>query len=148
VNTQLPAGRVNDFYQYRHYQFAIAYHYAYVCTVSTRNKKYTLRVRVWVDAEEGPYLGIGRVILLQKIKETGSITNAAKAMKMSYRQAWQFVEDMNKRSKKPLVEKILGGKNGSGSALTEAGQNAIDTFYRLEKEIKTIIEKKSKDLHF
>ena len=46
-------------------------------------KKYTIRIRVWIDEETGPFLGIGRVILLEKIKETGSITNAAKAIKMA-----------------------------------------------------------------
>jgi molybdate transport system regulatory protein len=109
-------------------------------------KKYTIRIRVWIDEETGPFLGIGRVILLEKIKETGSITNAAKAIKMSYRQAWQLVEDMNKRSNLPLVEKILGGKNGSGTILTTEGERVISEFHKLEKEIKKYVELKSKKI--
>lgn len=103
---------------------------------------------MWVDEQSGPFLGIGRVVLLEKIRETGSITNAAKSIKMSYRQAWQLVEDMNKRSIEPLVEKILGGKNGSGAFLTKAGELAIKKFYKLESEIKSFIEKKSKKVAF
>lgn len=110
--------------------------------------KYAIRVKLWVDSNEGPFLGKGRVIILEKIKETGSITNAAKAIKMSYRQAWQLVEDMNKRSSTPLVEKILGGKNGSGAVLTEAGEKAIQEFHKLEQEINAFIESKSKNLKF
>ncbi len=112
------------------------------------NRQYTVRVRVWIDERSGPYLGIGRVILLENIKKTGSITNAAKALKMSYRQAWQLVNDMNKRAKEPLVEKILGGKNGSGAILTNAGEEAIKKFHTLEDEIKTFIEQKSKAVKF
>ncbi|MCC6252016.1 MAG: LysR family transcriptional regulator [Bacteroidia bacterium] len=107
------------------------------------NKKYTIRVRIWIDEEQGPFLGIGRVILLERIKETGSITNAAKSIKMSYRQAWQLVEDMNKRAVMPLVEKIHGGKNGSGAVLTKAGEKAIKEFYKLEEKINRVISRSS-----
>lgn len=109
-------------------------------------KAYTIRFRIWIDEQSGPFLGIGRVILLQKIKETGSITNAAKSIKMSYRQAWQLVEDMNKRSNFPLVEKRLGGKNGSGASLTLEGERVIEEFYKIEAEIKDFINLKSKNI--
>lgn len=113
-----------------------------------QKKKYTISVRIWINEDGGPFLGIGRVILLEKIKKTGSITNAAKAIKMSYRQAWQLVDDMNKRANTPLVDKILGGKKGSGAVLTKAGEQAVKEFYKLEKEIKSIVNKKSKNLKF
>jgi molybdate transport system regulatory protein len=112
-----------------------------------RNKKYTIRARIWIDETEGPFLGIGRVWLLQHIGETGSITNAAKEMKMSYRQAWQLVEDMNKQAKEPLVEKLLGGKGGGGAQLTVAGQKAVQAFYALEKKVNIFLEKESRKLN-
>ncbi len=111
-------------------------------------KEYTIRIRFWIDETEGPFLGTGRVILLERIKEKGSITNAAKSMKMSYRKAWQLVEDMNKRAKSPLVEKILGGKNGGGAILTKAGEEAIEQFYNMENEIKMMIKEKAKQMSF
>ena len=80
-------------------------------------------------------MGLGRVRLLENIKQTGSITGGAKAMKMSYRQAWQMVEDMNKRSDKPLVEKIMGGKGGGGAVITQAGENAIKLYYHVEQKV-------------
>lgn len=113
-----------------------------------KKKKYTVRIRVWVDEESGPFLGIGRIVLLEKIKETGSITNAAKSIKMSYRQAWQLVEDMNKRANNPLVEKILGGKHGSGAVLTKAGEDTIKEFYKLEDKIQSYIQKESGKIKF
>ncbi|MBL0308280.1 MAG: LysR family transcriptional regulator [Bacteroidetes bacterium] len=104
-------------------------------------KKYTIRVRFWVDETSGPFLGIGRVLLLEQIKITGSITGAAKELKMSYRQAWQLVSDMNKCSDKPLVEKQLGGSAGGGAFLTPAGEVAIKQFYKIDKQLKAFAEK-------
>lgn len=121
-------------------------HYVLKSIVLETRNKYTIRVRIWIDEDNGPFLGIGRVILLEKIKETGSITNAAKAIKMSYRQAWQLVNDMNKRSNLPLVEKILGGNKGSNSRLTKEGERVINEFYRVEREIKDVVNSKTNEL--
>ncbi len=52
----------------------------------SRDKKISVNFRIWFFSDEEKLLGKGRVELLEKIKTTGSITNAAKAMKMSYRQ--------------------------------------------------------------
>ena len=110
------------------------------------SKKYSLGFRIWINEEEGHFMGLGRVRLLENIKKTGSITKGAKEMKMSYRQAWQMVEDMNKRADKPLVEKILGGKGGGGAMVTETGEKAIKLFYKLEEKIKKLSKKLSKAL--
>jgi molybdate transport system regulatory protein len=112
------------------------------------NKKYTVKIRVWIEESDGPFLGIGKIWLLKNIQKTGSITNAAKEMKMSYRQAWQLVEEMNKRAENPLVEKLLGGKGGGGARLTEAGENSIQTFYKLEKKIQDFAYTESLNLKF
>ena len=69
-------------------------------------------------------------------------------MKMSYRQAWQMVEDMNSRSEKPLVEKILGGKGGGGAIVTETGEKAIALFYRLDEKVMKLSKELSKTLKF
>jgi len=109
-------------------------------------KKYSVGFRIWISEEHGHFIGLGRVRLLENIKKTGSITKGAKAMKMSYRQAWQMVEDMNSRSEKPLVEKILGGKGGGGAVLTETGEKAIKLFYRLDEKVMKLSNELSKTL--
>lgn len=111
-------------------------------------KKYTVKARLWIEETNGPFLGIGKIWLLENIQKTGSITNAAKEMKMAYRQAWQLVEEMNQRAENPLVEKLLGGKGGGGARLTEAGEKAIQTFKEIEKRIKNFAEKETKNLKF
>jgi molybdate transport system regulatory protein len=111
-------------------------------------KKYSVGFRIWINEEHGHFIGLGRVRLLENIRETGSITNAAKAMKMSYRQAWQMVEDMNKRSDKPLVEKILGGKGGGGAVITETGKNAIKLYHRVEEKVSKLSNELTEKLFF
>lgn len=114
----------------------------------SEDKKYNIEVRVWIEESEGPFLGIGKIWLLENIKKKGSITNAAKEMKMAYRQAWQLVEEMNQRAESPLVEKLLGGKGGGGARLTEAGEKAIVVFYEVEKRIKDFVQRESQNLKF
>lgn len=111
-----------------------------------KGEKYNVKFRIWFFAGDEKLLGIGRVELLERIKETGSISSAAKAMKMSYRQAWQMVSEMNERSKKILVEKQLGGKSGGGARVTETGEYLIKIFYELENKVKALIKEESKNL--
>lgn len=114
----------------------------------SENKKYEIKIRLWIEEAEGPFLGIGKIWLLENIRKTGSITNASKEMKMAYRQAWQLVEEMNQRSETPLVEKLLGGKGGGGARVTEAGEKAITLFYEIEKRIKNFAQKETENLKF
>jgi molybdate transport system regulatory protein len=107
-------------------------------------KEYKIEVRLWIEEAEGPFLGIGKIWLLENIQKIDSITNAAKAMKTSYRQAWQLVQEMNQRAEIHLVEKLIGGKGGGGARLTEAGERAIAIFYEIEKRIKDFAQQKFK----
>ncbi len=125
--------------------FAVCF---YKHSLMPKNKKYDIKVRVWIEEAEGSFLGIGKIWLLENIRKTGSITNAAKEMKMAYRQAWQLVEEMNQRAESPLVEKLLGGKGGGGARLTEAGEKAIQTFLEIEQRIKDFAQKETQNLKF
>jgi len=99
-----------------------------------------VKCRFWVESEKGPFLGFGRIELLEKIDELGSINRAAKAMNMAYRQAWRLVESMNSKAEKPLVEKQTGGKGGGGTYITPEGKKAIQMFKELEKEFQEFMD--------
>ncbi|WP_201353525.1 TOBE domain-containing protein [Hydrogenimonas urashimensis] len=90
--------------------------------------------RLWLGKERRAFLGHGRMELLKKIDETGSISKAAKAMKMSYKAAWDAVDTMNNLAEKPLVERVTGGKGGGGTRLTAYGREVVETFRVLEEE--------------
>jgi len=90
--------------------------------------------RFWLKKEERNFLGRGRVELLRKIDELGSISQAARAMKMSYKSAWDAVDAMNRTADAPLVEKVLGGKGGGSARLTEEARQLMALFERMEGE--------------
>jgi molybdate transport system regulatory protein len=110
------------------------------------NKKYIIKSRIWICSDKGTFLGEGRIELLKKIDEYGSITKAAKEMKMSYKKAWELVNSMNLQSDNPIVTGRTGGKDGGGSKLSEVGKSIVlkydqlieNTIIFLGKEIQNI----------
>jgi molybdate transport system regulatory protein len=90
--------------------------------------------RLWLSTESQQSIGRGRIDLLAKIGEFGSIAKAAKAMKMSYKAAWDAVDMMNNLSPELLVMRSTGGKGGGGTQLTDYGKMLIMAFRELESE--------------
>ena len=86
----------------------------------------------WIEKNNKSFLGRGRIELLKKIDKYGSISKAAKEMKMSYKAAWDAVDIINKLSKHSVVEKVSGGKGGGGTRLTEYGKKLIEIFENAE----------------
>ena len=80
-------------------------------------------------------LGPGKTLLLEHIHQTGSISAAGRAMKMSYKRAWMLVEEMNAAFRDPLVDSARGGANGGGAKLTEAGLAVVAEFRSLEAAV-------------
>ena len=78
-------------------------------------------------------LGPGKVRLLELIDETGSISAAGRALKMSYRQAWLLIDELNRMFREPLVTSQIGGGGGGGAALTKAGANVIRLYRDMEQ---------------
>ncbi len=99
-----------------------------------------IRGRLWIENEGRTYLSWGRIILLERIGEYGSVSAAARSMQMSFSHAWHLVEDMNALSPKPLVEKQVGGRRGGGAWLTDAGKQAILDFSQLVERFQNWIE--------
>jgi len=83
----------------------------------------------------GHRLGPGKIELLEHIGETGSISQAAKKMKMSYRRAWLLIDELNHMFEKPCVESCAGGAGGGGAKVTEFGHKVIERFRALEKTV-------------
>ena len=114
------------------------------CECKAGGKGYSLRGRVWVESSEGTFLGFGRVELLERIKQCGSISEAAKSMNMSYRHAWDLVDSMNRQAKTPLVETATGGKGGGGAGLTDTGEKAVEAFRDFQRRFKAFLEREMK----
>ncbi len=87
--------------------------------------------RLWVQKGRRTFLSWGRVVLLERIRDHGSISAAARSMGMGYRHAWELVEEMNRLSPVELVRKRTGGRAGGGAELTPGGEAAVERFWEL-----------------
>jgi molybdate transport system regulatory protein len=90
-----------------------------------------LKGRIWLEKGGKTFISWGRVVLLERIAQEGSISAAARSMGMSYSHAWNLVEEMNCLAGEVLVEKQTGGRSGGSARLTEAGRQAVASFWEL-----------------
>lgn len=104
------------------------------------------RGRIWIEKEGETYLGYGRMVLLSRIGEFGSIVQAAKSMQMSYKAAWDLVNDMNRRAPAPLVIARKGGRGGGGAVLSPTGEAAIIEFRALQQRLEDFLAAETEKL--
>ena len=90
------------------------------------SSKPRLKIRI---AFEGGHIGPGKIRLLEKIMEKGSISGAAKEMGMTYRRAWHLIETLQSELNVNVIETSVGGKKGGGANVTPYGRDLI-TLYR------------------
>jgi molybdate transport system regulatory protein len=110
-------------------------------------KRKEIRVRCWIDVDGIKFFGPGRADLLERIQASGSIAKAAKSMGMSYKKAWDMVEELNARGKKPFVVTHKGGQKGGGTVLTATGKKVVATFRKLDHKIHTLISREKELLN-
>lgn len=89
-----------------------------------------LSIRIDLDSEGR--IGPGKIQLLEHIHATGSISAAGRAMAMSYKRAWDLVDELNRICGQPAVERQTGGKNGGGAILTPFGLTLIKRYRGIE----------------
>lgn len=111
--------------------------------MSTSDKSIQLDAQLWLTVDDQRFGNADHLRLLAKIAEFGSITRAAKEAGMSYKAAWDAIDNMNKLAETPLVERISGGKGGGGSMLTARGKELVENFFIIEREHKNFVKRLS-----
>ncbi len=86
-----------------------------------------------IDFGPGLRVGPGKIALLEQIAALGSISAGGRAMDMSYRRAWELIDELNGIFGKPVVESRSGGKRGGGATLTPFGVSLISRYRAMEK---------------
>ncbi len=84
-------------------------------------------------------VGADRIALLGAIRDTGSISAAAKQMGLSYKAAWDAVQVLNNLFDRPLILATPGGRDGGTTLVTEAGDAVIDAFRKAAAELAAAI---------
>jgi molybdate transport system regulatory protein len=96
------------------------------------SKKADVHFRLRITRGDDIAVGPGKIALLEAIAKTGSITAAAKELRMSYRRAWLLVDLMNRSFRSAVVDAEAGGRRGGGTALTPLGAEVVQRYRRIE----------------
>ena len=105
-----------------------------------QDRAIALQGSVWMTVGGQNFGGQGRVDLLASIAETGSISQAAKALGMSYKGAWDAIDAMNNLAGEALVERLAGGKGGGGTRLTARGEQLVRNFRLIDQVHRDFVD--------
>jgi molybdate transport system regulatory protein len=89
------------------------------------------RLKISVVFESGARIGPGKAKLLESIRDSGSISAAARDMGMSYKRAWLLLDSINQAFTEPVVTAAPGGAGGGGALLTPFGAEVIERYRRI-----------------
>ena len=96
---------------------------------------------VRIDLEPEGRIGPGKIRLLEKIESCGSISAAGRAMNMSYKRAWDLVDEINRICQRAAVERQTGGRNGGGAILTPFGHSLVARYRKIERSAESAARK-------
>jgi molybdate transport system regulatory protein len=99
----------------------------------------SLSVRIDLDKEGR--IGPGKIQLLENIRTCGSISAAGRAMDMSYKRAWDLVDEINHICRRAAVERQAGGKHGGGAVLTPFGLSLVARYRKIERSAESAARK-------
>lgn len=96
-----------------------------------------------VDENDNIIIGEGRMEILEHVENTGSINQAAKMMKMSYKAVWSKI----KYTEKHLNTKIVHTDRKTGSRLTKEGKDLLKKYRFLKKKCMMADDKIFNDIY-
>src|SRR5215470_12350808 len=99
-----------------------------------------LHARLEVETAAGAMLGDARIRLLEAVDQHGSISKAARHVSMSYKTAWDALDDLDNLADQPVVERSIGGAGGGGTQLTGYGRKLVAMFRAVEGEYQSAID--------
>ncbi len=101
----------------------------------------TPRFKLWLETSSGNFvLGDGTSGLLRNIRETGSLSEAAKKSNISYAHAWKKIRKAEQQLGTPLVNRSRGGTGGGSSTLSEEGEELLGQYEVLRDKVRAILK--------
>jgi molybdate transport system regulatory protein len=99
-------------------------------------------VRFRIDFAKNSCVGPGKIRLLEAIRDSGSLSQGARNIGMSYRRAWLLVESLKQSFREPVTRASTGGKAGGGMRVTEFGDALISNYRELERDFARLAERR------
>lgn len=82
-----------------------------------------------------------RIAILRSVAQTGSISQAAREVGVSYKAAWQAMDTLTNLAGVALVERSVGGVGGGGAQITAAGQALLHTAETMERVRAEVLQR-------
>lgn len=101
----------------------------------------TLEAELSLSLQGAVLGGERRAALLAEIGRCGSLSQAARAVGLSYKGAWDAVEHMSALAGEPLVERHAGGKGGGHTRLTPRGEQLVRNFELVREEHRRFVDR-------
>ena len=98
----------------------------------SKAKLFSIEPRFRINHGRKFAFGPGKAELLEFIDRTGSISEAARSMEMSYMRAWTLVKSLDRGFAEPLVLKSRGGSERGGATLSETGKQVLGIYREME----------------
>ena len=103
------------------------------------------RSKLWIERNSEVVMSDWRLMLLEGIDRTGSLTRAAEEMKVPYRTAWQRLKESEERLGVRLVETQSGGAEGGGSTLTDAARDLLRRFHQFSDGLDELVDRRFRE---
>jgi molybdate transport system regulatory protein len=91
-------------------------------------------IRFRVHFSNACAVGPGKIALLEGIRRSGSLSQAARDLGMSYRRAWLLLASLNASFREPAAVTATGGRGGGGARLTAFGRELIGRYRSFEED--------------
>lgn len=114
-----------------------------VRSVLKPSSRFTVNGSLWIECNGERFFGPGPMELLERIIESGSISQAAKGMGMSYTKAWEIINRLNAAAVTPFVVTSPGGKDGGGSVVSEEAKELIKAYRNMREAFAKFLQKES-----
>jgi molybdate transport system regulatory protein len=98
-------------------------------------------IRFAIEFAQHSQVGSAQIDLLEAIHKTGSLSQAARELGISYKHAWLLVDDLKCAFRSPVTVAKRGGNGGGGVCLTGLGESLIDSYRVLEQEFAQLAAK-------
>jgi molybdate transport system regulatory protein len=99
-----------------------------------------LQAHLQLETQFGALLGGNRIRLLEAVEKQGSISKAARSIPMSYKAAWDALEELNNLADEPVILRNIGGAGGGGTKLTDYGRKLVAMFRAVEGEYQAAMD--------
>ena len=99
------------------------------------------KIRVWVTFGDDMKFGDGRARLLELIDARGSLSKAAEELEMSYRNAWGYLQDLERAAGFQFVERMAGGGPKSGMRLTADGKRFLERYRKFRVALEDTMKR-------